>query len=129
METKNHIPVKDLEIYKTARDLSRAGWEIYQTMDWKAQKVCGDQFITATDSFGANVVEGYSRFHFLDKIKFLYNSRGSLFEARDWWLEILLERKIMRQEEYDQYSKIAQPASLQLQNFINAIYRAKDNQK
>lgn len=27
----------------------------------------GDQFITAADSFGANIVEGYGRYHNLDK--------------------------------------------------------------
>jgi hypothetical protein len=59
MENKsNHIRVKDLEIYKSAKALSNVGWEIYQTMDWQTKKVIGDQFITATDSYGANVVEG-----------------------------------------------------------------------
>lgn len=127
MENKNtYIPVKNLEIYKSARDLSHTAWQIYEPMDWQTKKVLGDQFITSSDSFGANIVEGYSRFHFLDKIRFLYNSRGSLSEARDWWLELLLERKKINQEQYDQYLKIAKPASLKLQNFINSIYRAKD---
>jgi hypothetical protein len=30
---------------------------------------------------------------------------------------------------YDKYFDIANPASLKLQNFINAIYKAKDNEK
>lgn len=128
-DKRSHIQIKDLEIYKIARELSKTGWDIYETMDWQTKKVIGDQFITATDSFGANFVEGYSRFHYLDKIKFCYNSRGSLSEARDWWLKLLLERKIVKQEMYDQYFQIAEPASLKLQNFINAVYKARDNEK
>jgi four helix bundle protein len=32
----------------------------------------------------ANIAEGYGRFHFLDKNKFNYIARGSLFEGLDW---------------------------------------------
>ncbi|GIV44793.1 MAG: hypothetical protein KatS3mg035_1916 [Bacteroidia bacterium] len=31
----------------------------------------GDQFVRATDSIGANIAEGYGRFHYLEKLKFL----------------------------------------------------------
>jgi four helix bundle protein len=128
METKkNHIQVQNLDIYKSARELSRIGWEIYESMDWQTKKVMGDQFITATDSFGANIVEGYSRYHFLDKIKFMYNGRGSLSEAKDWWLERMLERQKVKKELYEKYRETAEQSSLKLQNFINAIYKAKDN--
>jgi len=126
---RNHIPVKDLDLYRTARDLSDIGWEIYEPMDWQTKKILGDQFISATDSFGANFVEGYSRFHYLDKIKFCYNSRASLSEARDWWLELLLKRKKIDQKIYTRYLTVAQPASLKLQNFINAVYKAKNDDK
>lgn len=130
METKkNHILVKDLELYKVARNLSSIGWEIYEPMDWQTKKVIGDQFITATDSFGANIVEGYGRFHYLDKIKFFYNGRSSLSEALDWWTELLLERKKINREQYDQYVSVAKNGSQKLQNFINAVYTAKDNDK
>jgi len=75
---KKHILLKDLEVYKLARELSKVGWEIYQNLPWQDKKIMGDQFITATDSFGANVAEGYSLYHYLDKIKFFYNTRASL---------------------------------------------------
>lgn len=60
-------------------------------------------------------------------MKFLYNSRGSLAEAVDYWLELLKERDKISNENYELYNKIANIASLKLQNFISAIYRAKDN--
>jgi len=67
---KKFIPVKDLEVYKLAREISKIAWEIYQNLDWHERKTMGDQFLTATDSVGANIAEGYSRFHYLDKIRF-----------------------------------------------------------
>ena len=53
----------------------------------------GDQFIEAVDSVGANIAEGYGRFHYLDRIKFYYNSRASLIECNEHWIELLKERK------------------------------------
>ena len=63
-------------------------------MDWKLQKIIGDQWITSIDSVGSNIAEGYGRFHYLDKIKFYYNARGSLLESKHW-LDRLYERRII----------------------------------
>lgn len=90
---KKYILIKDLEVYKLARILSSIAWGIYQNLDWQIKKIVGDQFIEATDSIGANIAEGYHRYHYLEKIKFYYNARGSLSEANDHWLEILYERE------------------------------------
>lgn len=120
---RKHILLKDLEVYKLARELSKIGWEIYRDLDWQTKKIMGDQFITATDSFGANVAEGYNRYHYLDKIKFFYNARASLAEASDHWLELLKERDKIKESSYKKYKEIANKSSLKLQNFINANYK------
>lgn len=112
-----YIDVKEIEVYKLARELSKVGWEIYQKLSWQEKKVIGDQFITATDSFGANFVEGYRRYHFLDKIKFFYNSRASLAEANDYWVELLLERKLVSEDCYSSYKEIAQQGSKKTAKF------------
>lgn len=71
---KNNI-LENLEVYKLARKLSLISWEIYQSLDWQNKKIIGNQFISSIDSIGANIAEGYGRFHYLDKIKFLYNAK------------------------------------------------------
>ncbi|MDZ7611394.1 MAG: four helix bundle protein [Candidatus Moranbacteria bacterium] len=129
MTNKKFIPVQDLEIYKLARELSKTGWKIYDQLNWQDKKTTGDQFIRATDSFGANFVEGYARYHFLDKIKFCYNARGSLSEASDYWIELLKERNKVNQENYNQFKETANKSSIKLQNFITATYRSKNNNK
>lgn len=124
--TKNYIQLKDLDVYKLARQLSKLGWEIYNSLDWQTKKVIGDQFITATDSFGANVAEGYGRFHYLDRIKFLYNARGSLIEAAEHWIELLKERDKVDLKMHKSFKEIAEQSSLKLQNFISATYKARE---
>lgn len=127
MEKGKYINLKDLEVYRLARELSKIGWKIYNVLNWQDKKIMGDQFISATDSFGANIAEGYSRFYYLDKIKFLYNSRGSLAEAVDYWLELLKERDKISNDDYQSYREIANKSSLKLQNFISSLYKAKNN--
>jgi len=127
MEKKKYILLKDLEVYQLARELSRIGWEIYNSLDWQTKKINGDQFIESTDSVGANIVEGYSRFHYLDKIKFYYNSRASLSECNDHWLELLNERKKVDSQNYEKFQTTSKRLSIKLQNFITSIYKSKDS--
>lgn len=126
MENKNtYINLKDLEVYQLARELSRLGWEIYEKLDWQTKKINGDQFIESTDSVGANIAEGYGRFHFLDKIKFYYNARGSFLECNEHWVELLYERKKISEDIYRKYKEVANKFFLKLNNFIAATHRAK----
>lgn len=96
----DYIKLGDLEIYRLAVELSDLAWDIYLTMDWQIKKIIGDQFVRAIDSIGANIAEGYGRFHYKDKIKFYYNSRGSLLESKHWTL-LLSKRKLISRDEYD----------------------------
>ncbi|MBU1630759.1 MAG: four helix bundle protein, partial [Candidatus Omnitrophica bacterium] len=90
---KDYIPLSALEVYKLSRELSEIAWQIYETLNWQDKKIMGDQFIESVDSVGANIAEGYKRYHYLDRIKFYYNSRASLSESCNHWLELLYERK------------------------------------
>ena len=123
-----YILLKDLEVYKLSRELSALGWEIYNGLDWETKQINGIQFIKSTDSVGANIAEGYSRFHYLDKIKFFYNSRGSLTEANDHWIELLKERNKVNGTNYRKYKAIAIKLSVKLNNFIKSTYKAKNQQ-
>ena len=125
---KNYILLKDLEVYKLARELSTLGWEIYNKLDWETKQINGVQFIKSTDSVGANIAEGYSRFHYLDKIKFFYNSRGSLTEVNDHWIELLKERNKVSNVNYKKYKSIAVRLSIKLNNFIKSTYKVKQSQ-
>jgi len=129
MENKNYIPVKDLVVYQQARKLSTIAWSIYSKMSFEDKKHIGDQFIRSTDSIGANIAEGYSRFHFLDKVRFYYNSRASQSEATDHWLELLLERAKISQETFDEYKTVSKDLQVRLNNFIKQTKDENEHKK
>ena len=118
MENKTYIPLKELKVYLLARNLSTIAWNIISRMSFEDKKQIGDQFIRATDSIGANIAKGYSRFHFLDKVRFYYNARASQSEATDHWLELLLERGKISQGVFNEYKLISKDLQIKLNNFI-----------
>ena len=118
MQSPNYIPLKSLEVYQISRQLSSLAWKIYMKMNFEDKKHIGDQFIRSVDSVGANIAEGYGRFHFLDKVRFYYNARASHFEAYNHWLELLFERAKISKEEFDLMEGKASVLQIKLNNFI-----------
>jgi four helix bundle protein len=120
MENQNFIELKNLEVYQLARKLSSIAWEIFCRMDYMDKKHIGDQFLRAVDSVGANIAEGYGRFHYLDKVRFYYNSRASHYEAFTHWLELMSEREKISNAEFVSISETAQKLQVKLNNFIKS---------
>jgi four helix bundle protein len=120
METQNFIELKNLEVYQLSRKLSTIAWEIFCRMDFMDKKHIGDQFLRSVDSIGANIAEGYGRFHYLDKVRFYYNSRASHYEAFTHWLELMSEREKISNDEFVTISQIAFKLQVKLNNFITA---------
>jgi four helix bundle protein len=131
MEKKAYIPLKELKVYQLARQLSTKAWQIYSKMGFEDKKHIGDQFIRSVDSVGANIAEGYHRFHYLDKCRFYYNSRASLAEAMEHWAELLLERGKISQECFNEFAIIYKDIQVRLNNFIKQTkdenYKAHQN--
>ena len=119
------MKLEDLEVYRLAREVSREAWTIYQKMDYHTKKINGDQFIRAIDSVGANIAEGFGRYHYLDKNRFNYNARGSLFESLNW-IDLLYERKIISQTEYKNLKEKLDKLGVKLNNLINSTKKANE---
>lgn len=117
MKKKEYIPLQNLEVYQLASELSKKARVIYEKMSWQEKKIIGDQFISSIDSIGANIAEGYGRFHYLDRVRFLYNVRGSMLEAINHWLELLLERSKISQSDFDEMKQLAEKLSIKLKQF------------
>lgn len=77
----------------------------------------GQQFVKSTDSVGANIAEGYGRYHYLDKIKFYYNARASLLESVNW-LTLMNERKIIADEKFELFFAKSRKLHMKLYAFI-----------
>jgi four helix bundle protein len=120
MENQNFIELKNLEVYKLSRSLSSEAWKIFCRMNYEDKNHIGDQFLRAVDSSGANIAEGYGRYHYLDKVRFYYNSRGSHYEAFNHWLELLFEREKISETEFDSIRETALILQVKLNNFISS---------
>lgn len=107
----------NLKVYQNALELSELGWEIYLRLSQEVKFGMGNQFIRAIDSIGANIAEGYGRFHYRDKVKFYYNARGSLWESKHWLL-LLFKRDFIDKETFEYLLSRLNQAGKQLNGFI-----------
>jgi len=125
MKKKEYITLDKLRVYQLARELTRIAWRIYQKLDWRMKKINGDQYVKSTDSVSANIAEGYGRFHYLDKVKFYYNARGSLLESRNW-LDILDERGFLDKKDKEDYLKVYKQLRPGLNSLIGSVIKVKN---
>lgn len=86
----------------------------------------GDQFIRSVDSVGANIAEGYGRFHYLDKNKFYYNARASLLESRHW-AGLLFERILISPSQHQSVVELCDSIMIKLNALIRAQYNKNKN--
>ena len=91
--------LNDLNVYKSSIYLSKKAWNIYISLPNDIQIVTGKQFLRSVDSIGANIAEGFGRYHYKDKIKFYYNARGSLWESKHW-LYLLYDREFIKEDSF-----------------------------
>ncbi len=61
-----------LEVLKSAEQLADSIWKQVTTRDDFPKDVVGKQITRAADSIGANLAEAFGRFHFGEKLQFLY---------------------------------------------------------
>lgn len=121
-----YIPVQELKVYLLSRELSSKGWEIYGKLNFEQKKLFGDQFLRAIDSIGANIAEGYARYHALDQVRFYHIARGSLSEAINHWASLLLERQVISETDYNDLIEKHKMLEIKLNNFISTTCNSSE---
>jgi four helix bundle protein len=76
----------ELRIWQSAHQLAIQVWLLTGTFPRAEQFGITSQVRRAAASIGANIAEGFGRYHFPDRIKFLYQARGSLYEVQNFLL-------------------------------------------
>ena len=117
-----------LDVYKLSLELSSSMWIIYNTLPKPLQFNIGDQALRSVDSIGANIAEGYGRFHYKDSIKFYYNARGSLWESKHWFY-LLYKRDLISKDDFDTNIDTLHMLGKKLNNFIQSIKNTKERDK
>jgi four helix bundle protein len=79
-----HEELEQTRVYVQASEFADFVWE--DVLHWRelARDTVGKQFARAADSIGANIAESYGRYHWSDRLNFLYYARGSLYECKHW---------------------------------------------
>jgi len=110
-----------LEIYRLSLEISATVWDIYRVLPKPLQYSIGDQVLRAVDSIGANIAEGYGRYHYKDSVKFYYNARGSLWESKHWFY-LLHKRELINNDTYKQNIALLEQLGKKLNSFIQSIH-------
>src|ERR1051326_229934 len=74
---------EDLDAYKAARQFRKAMYSVSRRLPDLEKFGLASQIRRAAVSLTNNIAEGHGRFHYLDQIKFMLQSRGSLEELVD----------------------------------------------
>lgn len=85
---------EDLEAWKLARSLKIDIRELIKTFPPDEKYKLTDQLIRSSPSVGANIAEGFGRFHYRDNLKFCRNARGSLLETQNHLIDAFDEKYI-----------------------------------
>jgi len=112
--------LEDLEVYRIALEMSDLAWDIYNELPKEFRFGQGSQFLDAADSVGANIAEGFGRYHYKDSVKFYYNSRGSLLELKHWSV-LQKRRSLANPDNIKRMLVLIEKEHIKLNSFISSI--------
>src|SRR5438270_4456700 len=80
---KRHSTFEDLEVHQLAREFRRTMYRVAKRVPDIEKFGLASQVQRAALSLTNNIAEGHGRYHYLDQIRFILQSRGSLEELID----------------------------------------------
>src|SRR6266513_5805412 len=82
-QAQQYKTFEDLEVYQVARGFRKTMYQVAKRLPEEEKFALTNQIRRAAVSVTNNIAEGHGRFHFLEQIKFMLQSRGSLEELLD----------------------------------------------
>jgi four helix bundle protein len=116
--------LKNLEIYKSSVEIGNLIWNLVSRWKEFEKKSIGIQLVKAIDSVGANLAEGFGRYHYKEKKMFSYLARGSLEEAIHW-SRIATMRGIIGDEDAERVKSFFSELSPKLNAYISQLGKIK----
>ena len=109
-----------LEIYYLSEQFADEVWFIVAKWEYFAKDTLGKQLVRAADSIGANIAEGFGRYHYKENKNFCYFSRGSLLETKSW-LRKANTRNIVSHDQFQDLFQKLEIIHLKLNSYIKFI--------
>jgi len=110
----------DLRVLQAVEGVADGIWKVVVGWDEFAREVVGRQLARAADSIGANIAESFGRYHYGEKLQFLYYARGSLFETK-YWVNRAKARGLIQAEQADSCSENLNDIARQVNSFAQMI--------
>jgi four helix bundle protein len=110
------LKFEELRVLQDAEDVADGIWRQVVRWDGFAREVVGGQLARAGDSVGANIAESFGRFHYGEKLQFLYYARGSLYETK-YWLNRAQARDLVPSAQVGDYASRLTDLARQLNAF------------
>lgn len=119
-------PLENLEVLQLAEEIADGIWQFVSTWNSFAKKTVGMQMVRSADSIGANIAEAYGRYHYGEKLQFLYYARGSLFKTK-YWINRGAARNLIPSDIAKSYADKLSDAAYQLNSFAKSIKTRRQN--
>jgi four helix bundle protein len=110
----------ELEAWKKARILRNEISILIKSFPSDERYRLTDQIIRSSRSVGANVAEGYGRFHYIDSSKFFVNARGSASETIEH-LYVALDEKYINQQEFDRLNVLCEECMKLINGYVSFL--------
>ena len=78
---KHEEGFEGLTFYRESLVLAKAAYRAAESFPNHERFALADQLRRASSSVSLNIAEGYGRYHYLDRLRFMYIARGSLNET------------------------------------------------
>jgi four helix bundle protein len=117
--------IEDLDVYVLSESFANEIWTIVLQWDYFAKDTIGKQIVRSADSIGANIAEGFGRYHYKENKNFCYFSRGSIIETKGW-LKKAKDRNLLPDDNYQFLFQQLELIHIKLNGYIK--YIGKSNQ-
>ncbi|QHS55752.1 four helix bundle protein [Mucilaginibacter sp. 14171R-50] len=116
----SYYNLEDLELYQISETFSNEIWLLVSEWDNFSKDTIGKQIVRSADSIGANIAEGYGRYHYKENRNFCYFSRGSILETKGW-LKKARTRNLINEEQFNTLIENLQTVHIKLNAYLKFI--------
>lgn len=115
---------EDLEVWQLGKELTVMAYKLTESFPDREVYGLANQIRRAAVSIPANVAEGFGRYHYMDRVKFFLNARGSLNELKSHLL-IAVDLGFLDDGRHQPALELIQTLSIKLNNFISATRKSQ----
>lgn len=128
MKKEGLVLLENMSVYTLQIEIADTIWLEILSWNFFEKDTIGKQLARAFDSIGANIAEGFGRYHYGDKIKFYYYARGSAMESQ-YWLKRAHARGLLDEKKVIMYLKNIQQIIKEINTIIKAHKSTKSQSK